>query len=117
MLCLGQILFVLAPFWRITCCSQVNESLSPVDAKYLDLALYWRITCCSQVNESLSPVDAKYLVLALFWRNTCCSQVNVSLSPVEVNKEVEANQSHKEEEPRILGKMVQVLLQESYKLP
>ena len=89
MLCFGQILFVLAPFWRITCSSQVNESLSPVDAKYLDLALFWRVTCCSQVNESLSPVDAKYLVLALFWRITCCSQVNVSLSPVEVNKKVE----------------------------
>ena len=89
MLCSRQIILYLSLYWRITCCSQVNKSLSPVDAKYLDLALFWRVTCCSQVNESLSPVDAKYLVLALFWRITCCSQVNVSLSPVEVNKEVE----------------------------
>ena len=89
MLCLRQILFVLAPFWRITCSSQVNESLSPVDAKYLDLALFWRVTCCSQVNESLSPVNAKYLVLTLFWGITYCSQVNKSLSPVDASKEKE----------------------------
>ena len=89
MLCFGQILFVLALFWRIPCSSQVNKSLSPVDAKNLDLSLLWRITCCSQVNESLSPVNEKYPVLTLFWGITCCSQVNKSLSPVDASKEIE----------------------------